>query len=285
MSKSINLREEAKSARLNSSLSQCFLVDESTLQAIAEASRPSSKETPFVEIGPGTGHLTRYLLDLTSQLTVIEYDARFIPTLKALSKQLNVIQSDVMQVDLEPLLTTKPGAKGVVVGNLPYHLTGPILFKLLGELSEPCHATRESIEKAVIMVQKEVGERLIAQVGDSAYSQLSLQVQCWADVTPVMVVPKQHFQPIPKVDSMVLMLVPRTEPRVLPKDLKALEGLIKKSFLHRRKTLLNNLKLAAYPQSPQALEGLIIAAGLKPTCRPQEVSLEQYAKLSDDLAS
>ena len=284
MLKSNSLRDQAKSARLDSSLSQCFLVDEATLQAIAEASRPVSQETPLVEIGPGTGHLTQYLMGMTSDLTVIEYDKRFIPTLKAFPN-LNVLQSDVMQVDLAPLLAKNSArSKGIVVGNLPYHLTGPILFKLVGELSEKRHATRESIEKAVIMVQKEVGERLIAKVGDSAYSQMTLQVQCWADVTPVMIVPKQHFQPIPKVDSMVLMLIPRSEPRVSPKDFKALEVLIKKSFLHRRKTLLNNLKLAGTARSPQELEALIEAVGLKLTCRPQEVSLEQYAKLSDELA-
>jgi 16S rRNA (adenine1518-N6/adenine1519-N6)-dimethyltransferase len=280
-----SLRDAAKAAKLNADLSQCFLVDNAILREISEAVVLPSRDTPLIEIGPGTGHLTRYLLDSakSTNLTLIEVDDRFIEDLRALSTTVEVLHQDIRRVDLAALITSKrvtPEQKAVIVGNLPYHLTGPILFQLFGEIHEVSHPTRTLTESALLMVQKEVGERLMAKPGDSAFSQLTLQLQCWVDIQPVLSVPKTAFEPVPKVDSMVLRVTPRAEPLVSlanPSAYAALGSLIKAAFCHRRKTLANNLKMAGFPA--ESVTAALAEAGLSPTARPQEVSLEDYAGL------
>lgn len=269
-----DLRKEAQAARLNSNLSQCFLVEEAYLQRIAEWAIPDESSTPVIEIGPGTGNLTQRLSEKGLNLTVIEVDDRFIVGLQSIP-HTQVIHRSVLEVNLHELAAPK----AVLLGNLPYHLTGPILFQVFGELHQEDFPLRHALEKVVIMVQKEVGDRLMAQPGDSDYSQLTLQLSCWADVEETFVVPRQAFEPSPKVDSMVLRIRPRSTPRVQPKSFRALSRLIKSAFLHRRKTLLNNLKLAGYDET--ASQDALSQLGLSPLQRPQEISLEDYAKLSD----
>lgn len=278
MSINKQLLQEAKALRLQKERSQSFLVDDAVLAQIVTASYHPDSSVPIIEIGAGSGFLTAQLLKTAHPLTVIEVDAKMVGVLKQKFPQLQVIHQDVLQVDLQALIPEK----GIIVGNLPYHLTGPILFQITGELADAQYSLRQKLIKAVLMVQKEVGDRLIAQPGDSAYGQLTLQAQYWFNIFPVTVVSRSAFYPSPAVDSMVLELLPREQPAVSVQNLSFLSRLIKTAFLHRRKTLYNNLKLGGLAD-PEVLEHTLMAAGISLQQRPQEVSMQQFGALANAL--
>lgn len=272
--------ETARALRLNKGLSQCFLVDEESLLRIAEAAiEGAPKFMPVVEIGAGAGFLTRFLLDSGHPVTAIEVDPRMVGILKSAFDRydaFHLVHQDVLQVDFLPLL----GERGLVVGNIPYHLTGPIVFLLAGELADPDYPVRQHLERVVLMVQQEVAHRLAAQPGDKAYGQLTVQVQFWFDAELVFHVPKSAFYPQPKVDSAVVKLTPRRNPAVQVQDLAVFSRLVKTAFAHRRKTLINNLKLGQYG-SDQQLKTLLQEVGISSMARPQEVSIKQFGALAD----
>ncbi len=236
-----------------------------------------------MEIGPGAGFLTASLLKTGRTLTAIEIDPKMIRELTALfgeNPAFRLIHQDILQVDLLPLVQPK----GIVVGNIPYHLTGPILFKITGELGDNVFPLRPHLEKVVLMVQKEVGDRLVAKPGEKAYSQLTLQVQYWFETSPVVFVPKSAFFPSPKVDSLVVALTPRSEPAVQVDDSRFFSRLIKACFLHRRKTLFNNLKIGSFG-SPEQISEVLASLGLTMNSRPQELSMQQFGALANALCA
>ncbi len=281
MSANPDLIRIAKDLRLKKGLSQNFLVDETYITRIQAAAELGDSSMPLVEIGPGSGFLTEKLLALGHPVTAIEVDSKMVRYLEAQYGQhprFSVIHQDVRQVDLMPLLHPH----GVVVGNLPYHLTGPILFQLIGELDDAQYPLRGVMDKVILMVQKEVGDRLIAQPGDTDYGQLSLQAQFWFTITPVTLVPARAFYPSPKVDSMVVQLIPRRVPAIDASNLKALARLIKIAFTHRRKTVLNNFKIAQLG-SVESLQQAMVQAGIPLESRPQELSIASFGALCDAL--
>lgn len=271
------LIQTAKQLRLKKGLSQNFLVDDTPLAAIVDALSDEDRQLPLVEIGPGGGFLTEKLLEAGFKITAVELDPRMVRYLGEAYKgnpNLTVIHQDVQQVDLAALLVPR----GLIIGNIPYHLTGPILFQIVGELDDATHPLRQSLSQVMLLVQKEVADRLLAQPGDSAYGQLTLQAQFWFYVSRVIHVPRESFYPRPAVDSTVIRLVPRTEPAVPDVNLTALSRLIKAAFKHRRKTLLNNLKLSGYGSDTQ-LQSVLLAAAIPLKSRPQELSAVQYGAL------
>lgn len=275
------LAQKARQLRLQKGLSQNFLVDDSALARIADAGTTGDTTLPIVEIGAGAGFLTRHLLATGHPVTAIEVDPKMIGVLSEEFKDhpgFRLIHNDVRQVDLLALLQPR----GIVVGNIPYHLTGPILFQLIGELTDATYPLRQHLEKAVLMVQKEVGERLVAKPGHTAYSQLTLQAQYWFQTQAILHIPRSVFVPSPKVDSMVVALTPRTEPAVSVKDLVSFGRLVKAAFQHRRKTLYNNLKLGQFG-SGEALMATLDHLGLSSTARAQELSMEQFGALANAL--
>lgn len=283
VSVSKQLVQKARALRLQKGFSQNFLVDEAAIRRIVDAANDPDKTLPMVEIGPGAGFLTEPLLETGHPLTAIEVDPKMIRVLQEAlggNPNLHLIHQDVRQVDLRPLL----GSQGIVIGNIPYHLTGPILFQIAGELADATYPLRQQVLKAILMFQKEVCERLLAKPGDKAYSQLTLQIQYWFEVSPVVTVPRGSFYPSPAVDSMVVQLVPREQPAVTVQDLTFFSKFLKNSFMHRRKTLLNNLKLGGYG-SDEELKALFATMGLTLTQRPQELSMSQYGALSDALVT
>jgi 16S rRNA (adenine1518-N6/adenine1519-N6)-dimethyltransferase len=264
---------KAKHLGLSRRLSQNFLINPAVIVAIA--TQASQTGLPIIEIASGAGFLTQGLYETKRLSCAIEIDPKMVAILKHDFPTLHVIHQDVRRVDLASLIPEQ----AVLVGNLPYHLTGPLLFQLIGEMSDTLYPLREKFGQLILMVQKEVGERLIALPGDAAYSQLTLQAQYWFDVVRVCDVGAQDFYPAPKVDSMVVSLTPLGHPREASHEVMHLSKLIKASFKHRRKTLLNSLKASGYEDVASISEQI----GLSPLVRPQNVSLKEYVQLSNIL--
>ncbi|ACY49476.1 16S rRNA (adenine(1518)-N(6)/adenine(1519)-N(6))-dimethyltransferase RsmA [Rhodothermus marinus] len=211
-------------------LGQHFLVDPNIARKIVAALQ-AAPEDPVVEIGPGTGALTGLLLERYPHLTAIEIDPRAVAELKARWPELDVRQEDVLKVNWAELAEEK-GGRLHVVGNLPYYITSPILFALLD--------AREALAEAVLMMQREVAERLVAPPGSKTYGILSVAAQLWATPALLFPVSRHVFRPKPRVESAVVRL---TFERPLPDvDPELLRQVIRTAFNQRRKTLRNSLR-------------------------------------------
>ena len=218
------------SIRPKKSLGQNFLRDPNTIRKIA-ASVGAPEGAAVVEIGPGTGALTEELLRHHPDLTAVEVDERAIEHLRALLPALDVRLGDVLETDWAALAEER-GEKLWVVGNLPYYITSPILFSLLD--------ARQHVRRAVVMMQKEVAERLVAVPSTKAYGILSVQTQLLARPSLLFEVSRHVFYPVPNVTSAVVALdFDAPEPDV---DVERLRRTVRTAFNQRRKTLRNSLK-------------------------------------------
>lgn len=241
------------------------------------------KSDRVLEIGPGTGILTRRLLNEVGALVSVEIDYDLCRKLvKSLGDEENflLLQGDFLNLDLEQSLTSFPKFKSPnkVVANIPYNITGLIIEKLLGKISRPATINYESI---VLLVQKEVGERLIASPNNKAYGALSIRVQYLADCQWVCDVPAKAFYPKPKVDSAVVKLIPR-QLEMTADSPHQLESLVKLGFASRRKMLRNNLKSVV---EPDKLTEILEQLNLNPQCRAENISLQNWIKLANVLHS
>jgi 16S rRNA (adenine1518-N6/adenine1519-N6)-dimethyltransferase len=214
---------------LGQRLGQHFLVRTSILEKIARAACPEH-EPLVIEIGPGRGALTRYLLDRAHRLIAIELDAELAAALPEKFPTLEVIAADVLNIDLSQW------GPVVIAGNLPYYITSPILDRAL--------AVGPNLKRAVFLVQKEVAERMLAKPGSRDYGFLSVRTQVLAEGRLVANVPPGAFQPPPAVDSAVVALTPRTQPLVT--DMARFLRFAAACFTQKRKNLRNNLA-AQYP--------------------------------------
>jgi 16S rRNA (adenine1518-N6/adenine1519-N6)-dimethyltransferase len=226
----------------------------------------------FLEIGPGRGALTIPLAARVGRVVAVEIDRDLAASLHAKLPKVRIVQADVLDVDFEELLQaeTKPVR---VVGNLPYNVSSPILFKLL-------HASAHGrlFSNATVMLQKEVADRLSAAPGTSDYGSLAIQVALLADVDRVLTLPPGAFRPPPKVTSAVVRMRFRP-PQVDVGDPATFERLVRGIFLQRRKTLLNALKPVADTLGRSAAD-IIAVAAVDGTKRPQELTLDDIARLS-----
>lgn len=259
---------------------QHWLKSEKALSQILKAADLSEGDR-ILEIGPGTGILTRRLLPSVQSVVAVEIDRDLC---KNLVKQLGnidnflLLQGDFLTLDLEAQLANFPNFQTLnkVVANIPYNITGPILEKLLGKIAEPAVKTFDSI---VLLVQKEVADRLYAKPGSTAFGALSVRVQYLAECESVCHVPAKAFYPPPKVDSAVVRLRPRLiEPQAM--NPKHLETLLKLGFGSKRKMLRNNLKgIVAVDRLTQLLESLEI----DPQSRAEDLSVANWVALSNNL--
>jgi 16S rRNA (adenine1518-N6/adenine1519-N6)-dimethyltransferase len=216
---------------------QHFLTDGGIIDAIVDAIHPESGQ-PMVEIGPGLAALTQPLVERLGHLTVIELDRDLAVRLRE-HPHLSVVESDVLKVDFRALATqmlAKAPSTGSttqirVVGNLPYNISTPILFHLLAQV--------DVIEDQHFMLQKEVIDRMVAKPATSDYSRLSVMLQWRYEMTNVLFVPPESFEPPPRVDSAVVRMVPLPEPPLV--NVKTLETLVQVAFSQRRKILRNTL--------------------------------------------
>ena len=227
----------------------------------------------FLEIGPGRGALTRPLASRVGRLVAVEIDRDLAAVLPdGLPSHARVVQGDFLDVDLGTLLRDEPRPVRVV-GNLPYNVASPILFRLLESADEG-----RLFSDATLMLQKEVADRLVARPGTSDYGGLTIQAALHADVTRLLTLPPGAFRPPPKVTSAVVRLTFRP-PLTDVGDPRVFERIVRGIFLQRRKTLLNALKPVADTFGQSAAE-LIARAGVDPSCRPEALSVDDIARLS-----
>ncbi|WP_315862974.1 MULTISPECIES: 16S rRNA (adenine(1518)-N(6)/adenine(1519)-N(6))-dimethyltransferase RsmA [unclassified Thermosynechococcus] len=248
---------------------QHWLRSESVLAQIIAAAELHAGDR-ILEIGPGRGALTRPLLASGAEVVAVELDRDLCGQLQRQfgSERFQLIAGDILRLDLAPLGCNK------VVANIPYNITGPLLGHLLGSIARP---HRPAFERLILLVQKEIGDRLMATPGSKAYGALSVRVQFLATCEKVCAVPPRAFQPPPKVDSVVICLRPHaTLPRV--RSPQWLETLLKQGFATRRKMLANALKSLVEPdQVRQAL----LQLGRDVNSRAEALSLEDWLALSE----
>jgi 16S rRNA (adenine1518-N6/adenine1519-N6)-dimethyltransferase len=258
---------------------QHWLKSEKALNEIIQASQLQSTDC-VLEIGPGTGILTRRLLPLVQSLVAVEIDRDLCKVLtKEFGRKENflLVQGDFLELDLPSLLAPFPAFQNQnkVVANIPYNITGPILEKLLGTIANP---NLEPYDSIVLLVQKEVAQRLAAKPGSKAFGALSVRVQYLAECELIYTVPAGAFYPPPKVDSAVVRLVPRQfEPQAT--DTRRLETLVKLGFGEKRKMLRNNLQsVVERDRLSQLLEKLEI----NPQARAEQLSVSQWVALANE---
>ncbi|WP_341962990.1 16S rRNA (adenine(1518)-N(6)/adenine(1519)-N(6))-dimethyltransferase RsmA [Planococcus maritimus] len=263
------------------SLGQNFLIDPNILRKIVSQAG-LTKDSAAIEIGPGIGALTEHLARDAGKVLAFEIDQRLLPVLAdTLSPYDNVkvIHSDILKADVEQAIQEElAGFEDImVVANLPYYVTTPIILKLLLE--------NLPIRGLVVMLQKEVAERITAKPGTKAYGSLSIAIQYYTDAEFAMTVPKSVFMPQPNVDSAVIRMIKRPEPIVQVIDEDFFFSVTRGSFVQRRKTILNNLQ-SAMPNG-KAKKDLILQAldeaGIDPTRRGETLSIKEFGLLSDKL--
>ncbi|GAA4823730.1 ribosomal RNA small subunit methyltransferase A [Marinicella pacifica] len=246
--------------RAKKSLGQNFLRDESIIAQIIQLIRPQQAQH-MIEIGPGTGALTDHLAMANVPLTLIEFDADLIGPLTQRfndKPHVSIYHQDALQLQLD---------KGpyVVVGNLPYNISSPLLVHLMKQSSR--------IDRAVFMLQKELVQRICSSPGVKAFGRLSVMLQHRFDCFESLTVPPEAFQPIPKVDSQLIELIPKPKPTDV--DLASLEFIVKQAFAQRRKTIRNNLK-------KWFSDDTLISLDIDPQQRPETLTVHQYEQLALD---
>ncbi|MCF2149168.1 16S rRNA (adenine(1518)-N(6)/adenine(1519)-N(6))-dimethyltransferase RsmA [Desmonostoc muscorum LEGE 12446] len=259
---------------------QHWLKSEKALDAIIKAAECTEGDR-ILEIGPGTGILTRRLLPLVQSLLAVEIDRDLCQLLaKQLGKRENflLLQGDFLTLDLPSQLVAFPNFQNQnkVVANIPYNITGPIIEKLLGTIANPNPQPFESI---VLLVQKEVAERLYAQAGSKAFGALSVRVQYLAECELICTVPAAAFHPPPKVDSAVVRLRPK-KIEIPALDPRRFENLVKLGFAAKRKMLRNNLQSAV---ERDRLTQLLEQLKINPQARAEDLSVQQWVTLANEL--
>lgn len=253
---------------------QHFLVAQGVTEAIAGLVRPAAGEV-VVEVGPGRGALTEVLLAFVDRLVAVEIDRDLVALLRTRrgAGKLDLIEGDILQVDLREVLRAAGGCRLLIVGNLPYNITAPLIFHLLA------HA--DCISRAIVMVQREVAQRLVARPGSKDYSLLSVLVAMRAEVELRLQVGRDCFRPVPAVDSSVVELRFAPELRYPVQDANGFDRLVRRAFGQRRKMLRNSLLGLNSAGGRPWLEKVGQQAGVELTRRPEELSIEEFTRLSD----
>jgi 16S rRNA (adenine1518-N6/adenine1519-N6)-dimethyltransferase len=260
--------------RARKSLGQNFLVDPNLQRRIVHAIAPQ-KDDEVLEIGPGTGALTGHLVGRVGRLTLVELDRNLAATLEANyahTPAVTVLNRDFLSVDLEEVATDVASLK--VIGNIPYNITTPIVFHLLERRVRP--------QLIVLLVQREVADRILAPPGTKSYGALSVGVRTVADVERVFHVGRKAFRPVPKVDSTVIRIVPRTAGRPDEVSEAALRTLTRAAFGQRRKQFQRILR-DALGVTLDELESLSQTTGFDLTARPETFSPDSFLKLTSAL--
>lgn len=268
---------------MSKGLGQNFLCDPAVLDEIISAAN-LTPDSGALEIGPGIGVLTARLASAAKKVAAVEIDARLLDVLNETLDgydNIKIVHADVMKTDLSALISEEfSNCTSVsIAANLPYYITTPILTRLLEDSS--LH-----VQNIVVMVQKEVAQRLCAAPGSKAYSALSVLVAYHTVPEIVTVVPASSFAPPPKVDSAVVKLAMRSEPPVKPRDEKLFFRTVRAAFGQRRKTLINALCGAGLFAGPKdELRSLVTGLGLNENVRGEALGLPEFCALADTLAA
>ena len=262
--------------RAKRSLGQHFLRDREVLGKIVQAAGLSAADR-VLEIGAGDATLTAPLSRSCGRLIALETDHRRVPALLErfpAGGPVEIVDADILTFDLQSL---RPHVPLKCVSNLPYNIATAVLERLL--------TCRGMFSLLVLMFQKEVARRLVAGPGEAAYGSLSLATQYRAEAGLLFTVPRGAFSPPPEVESAVVRLVPRPAPLLPPEPERVFERLLRAGFGHRRKTFLNANAAAARPLPREALAAGLAALGLTERARAEELSLENFLRLAELLAS
>jgi 16S rRNA (adenine1518-N6/adenine1519-N6)-dimethyltransferase len=267
----------AKKFRTKKRLGQNFLIDGDTIDAIIELSDIKPDDT-VIEIGAGAGFVTEKLVKCAKEVIAIELDEDAVRELEKLdAPNLRIVHADILKTNFSKLTENKVK----VVANIPYYITSPIIAHLLGEVEDLQHKNRCRITDIMLMVQEEVAQRMAAtpQSPDKRYGLLTILSQFWADVEIVRRVPAKSFYPAPKINSALVKLTVRDEPRIQVSDYKTFKKIIKAAFAQRRKTLKNCLgvNVGAKDKILTALSTL----GFDENIRGEKLSIEQFGQLSE----
>ncbi|AUM13790.1 16S rRNA (adenine(1518)-N(6)/adenine(1519)-N(6))-dimethyltransferase RsmA [Ketobacter alkanivorans] len=247
---------------------QNFLEDPGIIDHIVSAIAPQNNDL-MVEIGPGLGAITEHLVDQVGQMAVVELDRDLIPNLRisfATRNNFHIYEGDALKFDYNRIPSDLGGEQMRIVGNLPYNISTPLLFHLI--------SYQNQIADMHFMLQKEVVDRLAAGVGENSYGRLGIMIQYYCRVEPLFLVPPTAFNPPPKVDSAIVRLVPHETLPITTQCTRSLNKIVTTAFTQRRKTVRNALKSVAD-------DALLEQAGISPEVRPEQVSLAQFARLTD----
>ncbi len=279
-----NILEETKSImkayniKANKSLGQNFLISTEVVEKIIESSE-LSKEDLVIEIGPGLGTLTKYLLDKAGKVICIELDTRMVKILNnrfTTKENFEIINDDVLKVDLNKMIKENKKNKEIknvkIVANLPYYITTPIIMRLLEE--------KLDIQSITVMIQKEVAERLIEIPGGKNTGAITHTVYYYCQSKKIMEVPNNSFIPEPEVTSEVIKMNLRKVPAVKIENPKVMFMIIKSAFMQRRKTLLNALtNTKVFISKKEGIE-ILKKLNLNEKVRAEELSIQDFANIT-----
>ncbi len=256
-------------------LGQNFLVNPSVCPKMAELCG-ADENTGVIEVGPGIGVLTNELCKVAKKVVAVELDSRLPEILKktlADHDNVKIISGDVMELDLHKLIAEEfPGMEVVVCANLPYYITSPVIMKLLEE--------KLPIKALTVMVQKEAADRLCAQMGTRACGAVTAAVRYFSEPRLLFKVSAGSFMPAPKVDSAVIRMDVYKKPKLDVNDEKLYFRVVRGAFSQRRKTVLNSVS-SALEIDKATLTQAFSEAGVNPALRPEAMSLENFAALSN----
>ncbi|MBF0341170.1 MAG: 16S rRNA (adenine(1518)-N(6)/adenine(1519)-N(6))-dimethyltransferase RsmA [Magnetococcales bacterium] len=250
-------------------LGQHFLADVQVARAIVAASGVGPDDR-VVEIGPGPGALTVWLLRAAGAVWAIELDEELLPTLRRNTAglgELRIQEADALRVDYQAL-AAQLGGPIAIVANLPYNISTPLLMHFLDQ--------RTAIRQMTLMLQTEVAERITASPGTKAYGALSVPCGLWLEMETVLHVPPDAFRPPPKVNSTVVRLTPRSHPRTEIADPEFFSRVVRAAFGQRRKVLANALRVLTDQPRPWLEQ-----AGIDPGRRGETLSIEEFARLAN----
>lgn len=262
--------------KFSKSLGQNFLIDENILCKIVDGAEVS-KEDGVLEIGPGIGTLTQFLAEEAGKVVAIEIDKKLIPILGETLKDksnVEVINQDVLKMDLHELVKDKFSEQPVkVIANLPYYVTTPIIMKFLEE--------KVPVNMIVVMIQKEVADRMQAKPGTKDYGSLSIAVQYYCEPKIIARVPRTAFMPQPNVESTVIRLSVLKEPRVKVKDEELMFNMVRAAFGKRRKTLLNALTSSELGFEKEVIKEILSKSNIDEVRRGETLTIEEFAIMAD----
>ena len=259
--------------RYKQGLGQNFIYDEHLLKTLVDLSGVTA-EDDVLEIGPGSGSMTKYLCQAAHHVLSVELDDRLIPLLQGFLAEYDnftLVHGDAMTVKL-PEITADLRKPLSVVANIPYYITTPLINLFF--------AAGIPMNRMSLMVQKEVADKILAEPGDDAWCMLSVRCQYYADPYLAIDVPAECFTPVPKVDSAFVVLPMRDEPAVQVKDEELFFRVAGAAFALRRKTMTNNLCATFHMERAQAVS-LMQSAGLDERVRGEKLTLEELARIAD----
>ena len=249
-------------------LGQNFLQDETYQQKIVQGLGNLDQYESIIEIGPGRGALTKHLIESGKKITVIEFDRDLVAFWREQAyENLTVIESDILKIDFADILTENKNH--AIIGNIPYNITSPIIFKLI--------ENKSFFKRSVLMIQKEVAERVVASEGSKIFGILSIMAQIESDTEYLFDVPADVFFPVPKVDSAVIALDFAHTEKFNIANLPLFKHVVKTAFGQRRKMLRGSLK--------GILKAMNYSGNLDVTKRPEQLSIREFVDFVNELDS